>query len=81
MNAYLIVAGAIFGLIGIAHLPRLFFEGHALSDPWFLGGTWRYSRLGAVSQFGRLACLWASVAIRPTIGYGLLRQVGIADLR
>jgi hypothetical protein len=39
MKAYLILTGAIFGLVGIAHLLRLFFEGHPLSDPWFLGSN------------------------------------------
>lgn len=39
MKAYLVVTGAIFGLIGIAHLLRLFVEGHPLSDPWFLGAN------------------------------------------
>ena len=37
MKAYLIVTGTIFGLVGVAHLLRLFVEGHAFSDPWFLG--------------------------------------------
>jgi len=36
MKAYLVVSGVLFGLVGIAHLLRLFVEGHALSDPWFL---------------------------------------------
>ena len=39
MKAYLVVTGVIFGLVGIAHLLRLFVEGHPLSDPWFLGGN------------------------------------------
>jgi hypothetical protein len=37
MKAYLIVTAAIFGLVGIAHLFRLLFEGHPLSDPEYLG--------------------------------------------
>jgi hypothetical protein len=37
MKAYLVVTGALFGLVGVAHLLRLFVEGHPLSDPWFLG--------------------------------------------
>ena len=37
MKAYLVASGLIFGLVGIAHLLRLFVEGHPLSDPWFLG--------------------------------------------
>jgi hypothetical protein len=39
MKAYLILTGAIFGLVGVAHLLRLFFEGHSQSDPWFLGSN------------------------------------------
>jgi hypothetical protein len=39
MKTYLVVTGSIFGLIGIAHLFRLFVEGHPLSDPWFLGSN------------------------------------------
>ena len=39
MKAYLITTGGIFGLVGIAHLLRLFIEGHPLSDPWFLGSN------------------------------------------
>jgi hypothetical protein len=39
MKAYLVVTGAVFGLIGIAHLLRLFVEGHPLSDLWFLGSN------------------------------------------
>lgn len=39
MKAYLVITGAIFGLIGIAHLLRLFFEGHPLTDPWFLASN------------------------------------------
>jgi hypothetical protein len=37
MKAYLLVTGTIFGFLGIAHLLRLFVEGHPSSDPWFLG--------------------------------------------
>jgi len=37
VKAYLAVSGAIFGLLGIAHLFRLFTEGHPASDPFFLG--------------------------------------------
>lgn len=37
MKAYLVVTGTLFGLVGVAHLLRLFVEGQPLSDPWFLG--------------------------------------------
>jgi len=36
MKAYLIVSGLLFGLVGIAHLLRLFVEGHPSSDSSFL---------------------------------------------
>jgi high-affinity Fe2+/Pb2+ permease len=36
MKAYLVVTGTIFGLVAIAHLLRLFFEGHPVSDLSFL---------------------------------------------
>jgi hypothetical protein len=36
MKTYLVVSGALFGLVGIAHLIRLFVERDRLSDPWFL---------------------------------------------
>ncbi len=41
MKAYLLVTGSLFGLVGAAHLLRLFLEpGHTLSsDPWFFGGN------------------------------------------
>jgi hypothetical protein len=37
MQAYLLVTGSIFALIGVAHLVRLAVEpGHSFSsDPWF----------------------------------------------
>jgi hypothetical protein len=36
MKSYLIVTGALFGLIGLAHLVRLFSGEYPLSDLWFL---------------------------------------------
>ena len=39
MKAYLVVTGTLFGLVGIAHVLRLFLEGHPLSDTWFLGSN------------------------------------------
>jgi hypothetical protein len=47
MKAYLVVTGAIFGLIGIAHLLRLFIERHPLSDPWFLAANLALFIVGA----------------------------------
>jgi hypothetical protein len=39
MKAYLLTTGTIFGLVGVAHLLRVFVEGHAWTDPWFLGSN------------------------------------------
>lgn len=39
MKAYLAVTGSIFGIIGVAHLARLFVERHPLSDVGFLAGN------------------------------------------
>ena len=40
MKAYLITTSAVFGLIVIAHVLRLFAEGFGtIADPWFLGMT------------------------------------------
>jgi len=36
MKAYLITTGAVFGLITLAHIWRLFAERHLASDPWFI---------------------------------------------
>jgi len=36
MKAYLVVSGALFGLVAIAHLLRLFVERGQSSDPSFL---------------------------------------------
>jgi len=36
MKGYLVVSGFLFGLVGVAHLLRLFVERGELADPWFL---------------------------------------------
>ena len=53
MKAYLVVTGAIFGLVGIAHLLRLFVEGVLCRIRGFLGATWLCSSLAEDSRFGR----------------------------
>jgi len=58
MKAYLVVTGTIFALVGIAHLLRLFVEGHALSDPGFLGSNLALFALG-----GGLA-VWATRLVK-----------------
>jgi hypothetical protein len=53
MRTYVIAAGAVFALITVAHVARLFVEPHLATDPWFLAmtviaaalsiGAWRVS--------------------------------------
>ena len=50
MKAFIVVAGAAFGLLVLAHIARLFAEGtHLLSEPIFLLTT-----VGSLA-----ACVWA----------------------
>ena len=58
MKAYLVVSGALFGLVGLAHLLRLFVERDQLSDPWFLAHN-----LALVVVGGGLA-VWALQLLR-----------------
>ncbi len=40
MRAYLVVTGAVFGLLVVIHLARLIVEGpHVAADPFFIGAT------------------------------------------
>jgi hypothetical protein len=39
MKAYLITTGALFGLVGVAHLVRLFVERPPSPDGWFVAGN------------------------------------------
>ena len=36
MKAYVMTTGAVFGLITLAHVLRIFAEGHLATDPWFV---------------------------------------------
>ena len=50
MKAYLLTTGAVFGLITIAHICRLFVEGrHVAEDPVFL----------LLTAFSAALCGWA----------------------
>jgi hypothetical protein len=35
MRAFLITAGAVFGLLVVVHIVRIFAEPQLLTDPWF----------------------------------------------
>jgi len=55
MKAYIGVTGAVFGLLALAHIARLFAEGaHLLTEPFFLVTT--------VVSIG--ACVWAIALLR-----------------
>jgi hypothetical protein len=36
MRSYVIVAGAIFGLLAVLHVWRMIVEPHLARDPWYL---------------------------------------------
>jgi uncharacterized membrane protein len=36
MKAYVITTGAVFGLLILAHIWRIFAEPHLATDPWFI---------------------------------------------
>jgi len=56
MKAYIITTGAIFGLITVAHVLRIFAEGrHLATDPWYVLLTVAAATL----------CLWAWRLLRP----------------
>jgi hypothetical protein len=58
MKAYVAVSGGLFGLVGIAHLLRLFVEREALSDPEFIA----YNL--ALFLFGGGLAAWALQLLR-----------------
>jgi hypothetical protein len=57
MKSYLVVSGSIFAVVGVAHLLRLFVDGHTLSDRWFL-----WSNLSLFLVGGGLA-VWARLLL------------------
>jgi hypothetical protein len=47
MKAYVMTTGALFGLLTLAHLLRIFQEGrHLATDPWYLLITGAAAALG-----------------------------------
>ena len=39
MRAYTIATGVVFGLLVVAHVWRVYEEGSAVANPWFVGIT------------------------------------------
>ena len=54
MRTYVIVAGAVFGLLTVVHIWRIAVEPHLVTEPWFIlttlasaalcVGAWRVAR-------------------------------------
>ena len=57
MKAYIIITGAVFGLIAVAHLARIVAEGpHLMTEPWWVLLTAAAAGL----------CVWAFRLLRLT---------------
>lgn len=54
MKSYIITTGAIFGLITIAHIWRIFAEPRFAKDPWYL----------ALTVLAAVLCVWALRLLR-----------------
>lgn len=39
MRVYTVTTGVVFGLLVIAHIWRVYEEGSAIANPWFIGIT------------------------------------------
>lgn len=49
MKAYVVTTGAVFGLLTLAHIWRVFVEPHLATDPWFI----------LVTLIALALCIWA----------------------
>jgi hypothetical protein len=59
MKVYVTTTGAIFGLIALAHVARVFAEGpHLATDPWFV--------LLTVAAAGLCVWAWRVLRISPS---------------
>lgn len=58
MKAYLVVSGVLFGLVGIAHVLRLFVERDRFSEPWFLTHNLALFVIGGGLAVWALKLLW-----------------------
>ena len=57
MKAYVMTTGAVFGLLVVAHVWRVFEEGpHLARDPWYI----------AITAAAAALCLWACRVLRLT---------------
>jgi hypothetical protein len=55
MKAYVITSGAVFGLLTLAHILRVFAEGsHLATDPWFV----------LITVAAAALCFWAWRVLR-----------------
>lgn len=57
MKSYVITSGAVFGLLTLAHIWRVFAEEpHLARDPWFI----------LITVAAAALCLWAWRLLRPS---------------
>jgi hypothetical protein len=55
MKAYVVTTGAVFGLLTVAHIWRIFLEPHLAKEPWFI----------LVTLIAFVLCLWAWRLLKP----------------
>jgi len=60
MKSFLIVVGAVFGLIVVAHLARMVVEPHLVRDPWY----WLLTIVAAVLSAWAWRLLWRTRSSR-----------------
>jgi hypothetical protein len=56
MKAYLITTGILFGLLTLAHVWRVFEEGHLAKDPWYI----------VITIIAAAMSAWAFSLLRPS---------------
>ena len=60
MKSFLIVVGAVFGLIVVAHVARMVAEPHLVRDPWY----WLLTVVAAVLSGWAWRLLWRTPSSR-----------------
>jgi hypothetical protein len=60
MKPFLFVAGAVFGLIVVAHVARMVVEPHVARDPWY----WLLTVVAAVLSAWAWRLLWRARSSR-----------------
>jgi NO-binding membrane sensor protein with MHYT domain len=56
MKTYVMTTGALFGLLTVVHLLRMFEERQFLTDPWYL----------LITAAAAGMCVWSCYVLRPS---------------